>query len=159
MDHAEKPRFYKAVRGDSFAGLAVRKNAFVCAKIIIDRNVDPLRVNECNEDLFAIVIQQYGHLCEEMKCVIAKIEESSNRVFLPSEEKELDESEHNLKRNLENLSSFVDSLVNNLRKRLISIEMDKKSKKIADLKGESLSPDRLWNIAQEEIIYKHINVR
>ena len=53
-----------AVRGDTLSGLAVRESAFHVSRKLMEYGVDPLLVNEDDEDVFLLLKTQYKHLTE-----------------------------------------------------------------------------------------------
>ena len=77
-DHLMKVGHYgrwsiqKAVRGDSFAALAVRKNAFHVAIVFLTRGLDVLAENEEGLDLIQIAKGQYFDLTASYKQLMTK---------------------------------------------------------------------------------------
>lgn len=55
-------RFVTASPGDTFTALAVSENAYLVAKALLISGVDPLLVNNCGQDLFSKLKQQYAVL-------------------------------------------------------------------------------------------------
>jgi uncharacterized protein (DUF58 family) len=80
-----KSRFDVAIRGDSLASLAVRKNAYNVAILLLDSGVDPFIENEENEDLFQVLQKSYANLSSHLRELHEKRQEASSRVALPSE--------------------------------------------------------------------------
>lgn len=118
-------RFKEAYRGDSFAALAIRSNAFATAGTLLNKGIDPLIVNENGDDLFDIVKKQYGDLGTKLKEVQDLKLNSRTKILVPSDLQDMVDQERKTIENLENLNSFIDQLANNLQTRNIAIEKDK----------------------------------
>jgi len=156
MAHFSNFRAKRAIRGDTFASLALRENAFCVAKAMIDRGVDPLLENEEGDDLFVILKQQYSDLGLELHEVTLEIEATTHSILVPSEQRKLEEREHTVIQNIHNMIAFLDSVVANLTLRLQRIHGDKKEQRMAELRKTKLSAYQLWNIAQEDKAMDHI---
>jgi hypothetical protein len=129
-------KFSRAYKGDSFANLAIRANAYLVASVMMNRGIDPMVENEHGDDLFDIIIQQYSDLSDDLKHVQAEIEQSTKRIFLPSETKELFKKERNVITNFENIIVFIDLFIVNLKFRFKTIEEDVWLQRKAKLRQE-----------------------
>jgi len=156
IGHYSYTRVRRAVRGDTFAALAVRASAFKVAKVLMDRGVDPLVENDEGEDLVCIVREQYGYLSDRLHHVIARKEETQRRVFPPTEMDQVLGEENYVVDTFMNMKEFIDSTVYNLEKRMVIIMRDKQDKRRSDLRNESLDPWKLWNSQQHEKATNHI---
>lgn len=157
IGHYSYTRVRRAVRGDTFAALAVRASAFKVAKVLMDRGVDPLVENDEGEDLVCIVREQYRYLSDRLHHVIARKEETQRRVFPPTEMNQVLGEENSVVDTFMNMKEFIDSTVCNLEKRMVIIMRDKQDKRRADLRNESLDPWKLWNSQQHEKANNHIS--
>jgi len=151
------PAVRRAVRGDTFASLALRANAFKVAKVLMDLGVDPLLENDDGEDLVCILREQYGYMSDRLHHIIAHKDETQRRVFAPSELAEVLSEEKYVIDTFSNMKGFIDSTVANLQRRLVLIHRDKQDKRRADLRNETLEPWKLWNSQQEEKANKHVS--
>lgn len=146
----------RAVRGDTFASLAVRANAFKVARVLMDRGVDPLVNNGEGEDLICIIREQYGYMSDRLHHVMAHKDETQRRVFPPTELTDVLNEEKYVLDTFVNMKSFIDSTVANLEKRLVLISRDKQDKRRAELRKESLPAWNLWNADQYDKANAHM---
>jgi len=93
--------------------------------MLIDKGVDPLLVNEDDEDVMNIVKQQYGYLTFELKKAQEFIIESSSRVIAPTVIEEQAQKEAALIEDFNKLIRFLDSMITSLQLRLKNIEQDR----------------------------------
>jgi len=84
LAHHGEASFYDTCRGDSFACLAVRFNAFQVAKYVLSLGLDPLLQNERQQDLFLITKVQYGVLTLRLKDVQVMKKEAVRTVLMPT---------------------------------------------------------------------------
>lgn len=89
LGHHGAHTFLRAIRGDSFACLAVKKSAFSVAKYLLDIGIDPLHDNEEGHDLLHIVKEQYSDLSKELLQLQRDYEVVSVKVMVPTQLKEL----------------------------------------------------------------------
>lgn len=89
LGHHGSFTFLRAIRGDSFACLAVKKNAFSVAKYLLDIGIDPLSDNEEGHDLLHILKEQYSELSKELLQLQRDYEVVSIKVVVPSQLKDL----------------------------------------------------------------------
>lgn len=146
----------RAVRGDTFASLAVRANAFQVAKVLMDVGVDPLLENEENEDLVSIIKEQYGYLSDRLHDVMAHKDETQKRVFTPSETDLVLAEEKYIIDTYNNMLVFIDATVANLDKRIILVHRDRQDKRRAEIRHEQLDPHKLWNANQLDKALLHL---
>jgi hypothetical protein len=118
-------KFYKAVRGDSFAALAVRQNSFKVATILLQKGVDPLLDNEESDDLFEVTKKQYKILNERLKEIENFKILANNNIILPSIINDKIEFEIKLLELYEELVLFIEDFKVNLIKRINEITEDK----------------------------------
>lgn len=93
--------------------------------MLIDKGVDPLLVNEDDEDVMNIVKQQYGFITSELKKVQEFIIESSIRVIAPTVIEEQAQKEAALIEDFNKMTRFLDSMISSLQARLKNIEQDR----------------------------------
>ena len=154
--HHGKPRFIRAFKGDTFVNLAIRDGAFLVAKLFIDRGLDPMIVNEEDHDCFEIVKEKYADLSDELLSIQKEWDHAAEVLLLPSEEKALEEKDKKLLESLNKMLSFIDSVIENLQRRLQLIEDDKRLKKVYALKRQTFPPEKIWNLEQEPKVLHHI---
>eukprot|EP01031_Cornospumella_fuschlensis_P027802 gene27802-33576_t len=65
--HVSKNEFDSVCPGDTFAVLAVKKNAYEVAAFLLHAGVDPVLPNDDEEDLFMALKQQYQNVTIKMK--------------------------------------------------------------------------------------------
>lgn len=70
--HHSKASFTLVYRGDTFAALAVRKNAYRVARLFLRHGLDLLSVNENDEDLVDVAKAQYSIISEQYKVIQTK---------------------------------------------------------------------------------------
>eukprot|EP00981_Chlorochromonas_danica_P010169 scaffold3051_cov167-Ochromonas_danica.AAC.28 len=154
--HVSNSIFEKVERGDTLACLAVKKNAFATAALLLEEGVDPLLENEEGADLFLVTKAQYHLLSIRMKEIVKKMVDAlhaSNTLRQAWEE--MDREENVYLTAFEGMLSFLTALKTNLEQRLLTIETDKKIQRRCELLHEAFPPSRLWNIAQEEKIHNY----
>ena len=156
LAHHGKPRFIRACRGDTFVNLAIRDGAFLVAKLFIDRGLDPMIVNEEDHDCFDIIKEKYADLSDELLSIQKEWDHAAEVLLLPTEEKALEEKDKKLVESLNKMLSFIDSIIENLQRRLQLIEDDKRLKKVYTLKRQTFPPEKIWNLEQEPKILHHI---
>jgi hypothetical protein len=156
VGHFSQAVVRRAVRGDTFAVLAVRANAFQVAKILCDRGVDPLVENDHGEDLVAVLKEQYGYMSDRLHHVLAHKDEAQKRVFAPSEMADVIEEDRYILETFENMVGFCDAMINNLERRLVLIHRDRQDKRRADMRKEKLDPFKSWNAEQLDKATRHI---
>jgi hypothetical protein len=156
--HYSNSKFEKVCRGDTFCSLAIKKNAFSVAAFLLKAGVDPLVANEEEEDLFDIVKQQYKSLTVKMRELSIEMKrlQSTGSGGLKSEWGQREALENILLIALEGLLVFLAILKENLEKRLLQIEDDKKALRRCELLHEAMSESKLWNITQETKVLRYI---
>jgi hypothetical protein len=146
----------RAIRGDSFASLALRANAYKVARCMLDLGLDPLVENEDGEDLESILKEQYNTLCEEMHHILEEKESFAQSVVIPSQQRDVTNREDELLRHFYDMRKFLEFLLQQLEKRLINILDDKMKKRKLELQGHLVPNEILWNINQEGKTQEHI---
>mmetsp|Transcript_1697 Transcript_1697/g.2698 ORF Transcript_1697/g.2698 Transcript_1697/m.2698 type:complete len:501 (+) Transcript_1697:17-1519(+) len=149
-------KFRKAVRGDTFAALAIRQSAFLVTKMMIERGVDPLVENEDGEDLMVIMKQQYNFLGTELKRVQQFIVDASKVVFEPSILEEQARQEEALLDDYDKLATFADSMQAGLLGRIENIEKDRLLLRAYALKNEDPPEFNVWNAGQLDKAVQYI---
>lgn len=135
--HYSNSVFASVCRGDTFGALAVKRNAFSVAIVLLRRGVDPLVENEAGGDLFHITQQQYLQLTVQMKELSATMDRSVYDPHITRKQwEELDHLEGTLLTAFEAMLDYLDELQANLESRLVAIENDKKIKRRCELMNE-----------------------
>lgn len=145
-----------AVVGDTWTNMAVRDNAYKVAKLFLENNVDPLLQNQNGDDLVAVVKRQYSAMAIRLSDLQLEKETSSNRVLLPTEEKDLEDRERITREAIENMSVFIGHVRENLIVRRKQIEEDKWTLKTATLRRQEVPLELRWNCEQEEKVDGYI---
>lgn len=173
--------FNHAVRGDSFASLAVRSDAFCVALSLLNKGIDPLVANEDGEDFVTIIQQQSNKLSADLKRIENEMVDAQTNVLVPSKAKELEDREAKALSNYRNLIALVEAVTTVLEQRLLQIDQFRWLKKRAQLRKEvgktindiswvvthmvetlhisqTVSAEIQWNIDQGEKAEKYIEV-
>lgn len=135
--HYSNSVFETVRRGDTFAALAVKKNAFHVAIALLQNGLDPLLENEADDDLFRIAKQQYLVLTVQMKELSSVMDRAVyNPKTLKQDWHALDAQEIAIFTALEGMIDFLVELKGNLERRLVQIDNDKKVKRRCELLNE-----------------------
>ena len=128
--------FDDVTRGDTFFTLAIRRNAFQVAYLLLKDGVDPLIENEKNEDAIIILKGQTIKLVLELREIKNKRLIASQEIILPSEIKVTLTQEQYVLMKLEDMTQLIDELIKSMDARLVKIEKEKTLKIMAELRKE-----------------------
>lgn len=150
--------FSRAAKGDSFAALAVRKNAFLVAAAFMDAGLDPLVENEEGNDVFEILKQQYKDMSVLLLEIQREADRASEMILLPSEEADIEQRDNKIVQAFKDMTDFCNAFTVNLTRRLDLIEEDKIAYRKAELKRslKDFPKDRLRSISFEPKVKKHL---
>ena len=146
----------RAIRGDTFGALALRANAFLVAKRMMECGVDPLVENAEGEDMIGILAQQYGYVSNALHHVMAHKDETQARVFPPSEMEEVEREEEYIISTLHNMLAFIGVLERTLGERIVVILKDRQAQRRAEMRKETLPSYNLWNASQHDKAIRHL---
>ena len=156
IGHFSNALVRRAVRGDTFGALALRANAFLVAKTMLENGVDMLLENCEGEDLIGILQEQYGYVSGLLHGVLTHKDETQRHVFPPSETEALERDETYVLDTFNNMLVFVDVLLQKLDERIVLIHRDRQAKRRAEMRKETLPPFNLWNANLLDKAQKHI---
>ena len=120
-----KARLKHVERGDSIPMLAMREAAFEVCAASIRKGADPLVYNEKQEDLIDILKVIYAELNESIRLNFRKQKEMTRTVMLPLEVASVLKSQDQLKGKLDDMATFLEFIIGNLKERIKAIEEDK----------------------------------
>jgi hypothetical protein len=148
----------RAIRGDSFGALALRSNAYKVARRMIECGMDPLIKNEEGEDLYSILEEQYNHMTGLMHDILVIKEESTHRILVPSEQKDIDNKEESGIQALRDMLEFLNEFNISLKSRCMKIKDDKNQKRRLELLMKIIPKEMLFNIASEVSCNKNLEL-
>jgi len=156
MANHGKASYQNTSRGDSFAALAIRMNAFQVARVLISKGLDPLVENEKGDDLFNVMKEQYHHLSLQLKDTQDIKERATAEVLVPSVVEHALSEECRLMDSFHFLSEFAVEFRRIMELRLEDIAADKVLQRRAMLRDEDFPAEKLWNIAQLEKAERYV---
>ena len=144
------------VRGDTYAALAVRKRAFLVAKLLLEKEVDPLIENDEGDDLFELLKMIYGEMAQDLRDIDAFRRGMADRIVVPTEVVEMERREEAIKDHYVDLLPLIEVHSQILQDRLVSIEECKYTKRKLELSHNPVPPYLLWKISTESRIHNHL---
>lgn len=148
--------FIRACCGDTFASLAIKKNAYTVAKVITDLGIDPMVENDDGYDLFGILQQQYGDLSDVLQRLQNDQDVAVDKLLLPGEIRELERRNNVLLSQYSNCVNFIQSFIVLLKNRLECIKDDKVKYKKMTLMKKEVPKDIAYNVSIEDRVILHI---
>lgn len=152
-----KNRIEKAVRGDTFATLAVRDSAFHVAKKLIEFGVDPLKCNEDGLDVFTLLKAQYEILTTTLSAINEEKAEGAQKVMLPSEVQNLQKRETKILNKLQAQVGFVNVFKKVMTVRVNAISGDRIKLQRLKITRKPIPPELAWNVEQADHAQSHVD--
>lgn len=131
--HHSKASFTLVYRGDTFAALAVRKNAYRVARLFLRHGLDLLSVNENDEDLVDVAKAQYSILSEQYKIIQTKQIVFYHQTKTKNEMDNLRREQEDIVKGFAGMIEFVKDCSKYLEDALLVIEGDMALKRQCEL--------------------------
>lgn len=131
--HHSKASFTLVYRGDTFAALAVRKNAYRVARLFLRHGLDLLSVNENDEDLVDVAKAQYSIISEQYKVIQTKQIVFYHQTKTKNEMDNLRKEQEDIVKGYAGMIEFVKDCSKYLEDALLVIEGDMALKRQCEL--------------------------
>ena len=120
-----KARLNRVERGDTIAMIAMREAAFEVCAASLKQGVDPLALNELNEDLMGILKEIYAELNECIRLNFREQKDMSRTIMLPLQLERVLQTQDIFKQKMADLCVFLDYVIGNFNARITAIAADK----------------------------------